>query len=152
MTPSNAEDHLKRVQSLHAHFECLTGNKCALSYMRIAAWHQFIERGFGPQDLADVIKYIRREMARQGSGYSPASLQFSRLVQDTDLFEDRLNLAKQSWRKAAPAPQATETREQHVGNITRRVELPLEDHVQDVASDFSEMARGLREKLHHKQT
>lgn len=111
MTPAAFPDHMKKIQALHAHFESLTGNKCTLSYARITAWDELIKRGYSADDVAKVIRYIRSQMNKQGSGYSPASLQFSRLISDADLFEDRLNLARAAWRKpddaatsAAPTP------------------------------------------------
>lgn len=93
-------DRSKLVQALHAHFESLTGNRCTLSYMRIAAWDELIQRGYTAADVAMVIRWIRAQFAKQGSGYSPASLQFSRLIADADIFEDRLNLARGAWRNA----------------------------------------------------
>lgn len=103
MSPDQFPDRMKLVQALHAHWESLTGNKCTLSYMRITAWNEIIKRGYSAADVATVIKWIRSQFSKPGSGYSPASLQFSRLIADADLFEDRLNLARESWRRAAPA-------------------------------------------------
>lgn len=100
MHPAQFPDRMKLVQALHAHWESLTGNKCTLSYARIFAWHELIQRGYNASDVALVVRWVRRQMAKQGTGYSPASLQFSRLIADTDLFEDRLNLARHSWQRA----------------------------------------------------
>jgi hypothetical protein len=142
-------NHLEQVDKLHKAFETLTGNRCTLSYMRIAAWHEFIRRGFDEASLEGVISFIRREMARQGSGYSPASLQFSRLIQDTDLFEDRLNLARQAWRAGRPARPITVERTQHVGNISRAVELPAPDDAIPIADAMAELQAG-RERLRNR--
>lgn len=109
MTPQQFPDRMKKVQALHAHFESLTGNRCTLSYMRIAAWDELIQRGYTASDVALVIRWVRSQMGKQGSGYSPSSLQFSRLVGDADIFEDRLNLARSAWKNAAPEKARTAT-------------------------------------------
>jgi len=139
-------DNTEQVKKLHALFERLTGNRCMLSYMRDSAWHEYIRRGFGERELEGVVRWIRREMGRKGSGYSPASLQFSRLIQDTDLFEDRLNLAREAWRRARPAPPPVRA-EQHVGDIRREVELPPEESTSQVAEVCPEALAKFREEI-----
>jgi hypothetical protein len=145
----NPEEFQSKARELHALYESLTGNKCTLSYMREAAWHEFIRRGFDERALNGVIAFIRKEMARPGSGYSPASLQFSRLIQDTDLFEDRLNLARQAWRAGRPARPATIERVQQVGNVARLVEDHAPDDAMPIADALAELQAG-RDRLRNR--
>lgn len=95
-----AERLKKLVAALHAHFESLTQQRLTLSYQRMRAWDEIVKRGYTAADVALVIRWIKAQMGRPGSGYSPASLQFSRLIQDADLFEDRLNIARKAFGKA----------------------------------------------------
>jgi len=92
-----AERLKKLVLALHAHFESLTQQRLTLSYQRMRAWDELLKRGYTAADVALVIRWIKAQMGRSGSGYSPSSLQFSRLIQDADLFEDRLNLARKAY-------------------------------------------------------
>jgi|GEM_PF-4311409 len=92
-----AERLKKLVSALHAHFESLTQQRLTLSYQRMRAWDELVKRGYTAADVALVIRWIKAQMGRPGSGYSPSSLQFSRLIQDADLFEDRLNLARKAY-------------------------------------------------------
>jgi len=100
-----AERLKKLVSALHAHFESLTQQRLTLSYQRMRAWDELIKRGYTAADVALAIRWIKAQMGRPGSGYSPSSLQFSRLIQDADLFEDRLNLARKAFcRREGEAP------------------------------------------------
>jgi hypothetical protein len=103
-----AERLKKLVAALHAHFESLTQQRLTLSYQRMRAWDELVKRGYTAADVALVIRWIKAQMGRSGSGYSPSSLQFSRLIQDADLFEDRLNLARKAYGRQEHRDQKTE--------------------------------------------
>jgi hypothetical protein len=84
------------VKELHEEFCRLTGQTLTLSYQRLWSWGEIAKRGYNTQDLAILIRWIKSQMTRHGSGYSAASLQFNVLISDPDKFEDRLNLARKA--------------------------------------------------------
>jgi len=112
MNPADVVDNMKRLQSLHAHFESLTGQTgLTLSYARISAWHELMQRGYTAADVALVVAWIKRQISADRGGFNRQSLQFSRLIQDADLFEDRLNMARQADASRAPRYPRTATPE-----------------------------------------
>ena len=135
----------KLVAAMHAHFESLTQQRLTLSYQRMRAWDELIRRGYSVADVALVIRWIKAQMGRNGSGYSPSSLQFSRLIQDADLFEDRLNLARKAFGK-----------KNHEGHVEREEEAKKTPAVRSSSSGsdpipVDEACRLLREHITPKQ-
>ena len=86
--------------------------------------------------MALVVRSVKSQMGRQGSGYSRASLQFNRLIADADLFEDRLNLARAAFYQRPQRSRVVESTQQ-IGNTARQVELPADEELIDVGEAFA---------------
>lgn len=110
------------ITELHSTYCQATGFDLPLRMGRDRVWFDFDKAGFTKEDLLLVVKWIRRQISRNGSGYSIASLRFSTLLQ-LDAFEEKLLLAKQELgRRPRSAPVVEQ--KQRVGDIERIIEVP----------------------------
>lgn len=146
MKPTDFPDYAARVQALHDKFEALTGFRVTLSYLRIEGWREFMARGYGEAEIELVVRWLRSQMGKPGTGFTPQSLQFSRLIQDTDLFEDRLNLAQQA--RSPRRRPATERREIRAGDTSTLVDSrPAEEPIEvrnEVLGQFDQLKRDMQ--------
>lgn len=118
------------IQKMHGDFCRITGQTLTLSYQRQWSWAELVKRGYGSEEVTLVVRWIKAQMGKAGSGYSPASLQFSRLIQDADIFEDRLNLA----RKAFPRQRRETTHETPKKLIDLATDAERESFLKEIQS------------------
>lgn len=76
----------------------LTGQSLALRFDRERLWYEFLHAGFTPEDLAQVVRYLQKEIrhTRRNVG----ALKLSNLLQ-LDRFEEDLHISRV---RLAPAP------------------------------------------------
>ncbi len=90
-----------QIQELHQTYCQLTGQNLSLRFDRERLWFEFLRAGFTLTDLAQVVRYLQKEIrhTRRNVG----ALKLSNLLQ-LDRFEEDLNISR--VRLTAPAPGA----------------------------------------------
>jgi hypothetical protein len=79
------------IQSIHALYCELTGQKLTLRFERERLWYEFLGAGFNAEDLKTVVNYLQREI--RAGRRNPGALKISNLLQP-DRFEEDLNIRK----------------------------------------------------------
>lgn len=105
--PGNAEETSSRfmntpIDQLHIEYCRLIQGQLKLTLDRQYWWGQWKSRGFTMEDLRLVIGHLQRGI-KDGKRY-PGSLKWSHLIQQTDSFEEELNVARAEKRNLKPAP------------------------------------------------
>lgn len=129
-------NHQQTAAALHAEFCQLTGFQVRLNYIRESTWSEFISSGFTADDLRLVVRWIKAQMGKPNSGYSPRSLMFNNFFSDgLTKFEDRLELARRELgRRTRPASApVAKTTPMPGGSVTRLDTAPPELNDKDAA-------------------
>lgn len=87
------------IKPIHAEYCQLVGD-ILLTFDRMYWWGQWLARGWTVAELRLVVAYLQKEIAR-GNRY-PGSLRWSRLIQQTDNFDEELVLARGSMKRKVP--------------------------------------------------
>lgn len=69
-------------------------------YEREHGWHEFIQSGYTKDDLAQVVRYLQREI--QEGNRQPAALRWSNVVGNLCRFAEEQELARAEARKKKP--------------------------------------------------
>ena len=93
----SATDKLAEIQRLHGRYRMLTGLIVPLDMHREYVWLEFLRRGMTEQDLATVVRHIRRGVA-DGSR-NRGALRFHNLIGQIDYFEEELAEAAAAGRR-----------------------------------------------------
>jgi len=88
------------IQQAHQIYGQLTGQKLVLGFNRERLWYDFLRAGFTVEDLAQVIRYLQKEIRH--SRRNVGALKLSNLLQ-LDRFEEDLNISRV---RLVPAPPA----------------------------------------------
>ena len=90
-------------QLLHLHqtYCRLTGQNLAWRWDRELLWGAFVRAGFTLADLAQVVRYLQREIRRERRNVG--ALKLSNLLQ-LERFEEDLNISRVRLRPEAPPP------------------------------------------------
>ena len=91
-----------QIEALHQLYCRLTGQHLSLGFDRERLWYEFLRAGFTAEDLAQVLRYLQREIrhTRRNVG----ALKLSNLLQ-LDRFEEDLHISR--VRLTAPPPANT---------------------------------------------
>ena len=92
-----------QLQQLHQTYCRLTGQNLSLRFDRERLWFEFLRAGFTPADLAQVVRYLQKEIRR--TRRNVGALKLSNLLQ-LDRFEEDLNISRVRLTPAPPRPQA----------------------------------------------
>lgn len=81
----------ERIEHVHQLYCRLTGQTLTLGFDRQRLWYEFLHAGFSPEQLAQVIGYLQKQIrqARRNVG----ALKLSNLLQ-LDRFEEDLNISR----------------------------------------------------------
>lgn len=147
-------NHAQTAAALHTEFCQLTGFQVRLNYIRESTWSEFIAEGFTADDLRLVVRWIKAQMGRPNSGYSPRSLMFNNFFADgLTKFEDRLEVARRELgRRLRPASApVAKTTPLPGGSVTRidnaepeRGEQEVAELVRQQMEDFRRQMKGPR--------
>jgi hypothetical protein len=90
----------KEVERLHAAYVRLSGLAIALDLAgyRASVWFEWGRHGWGEEELALVIRYIRRCIRNGERGFNSGTLRFNALIGQPDRFEEHLAEARQASR------------------------------------------------------
>jgi hypothetical protein len=80
-----------QIESLHQLYCRLTGQHLSLGFDRERLWYEFLRAGFSAEDLAQVLRYLQREIRHQRRYVG--ALKLSNLLQP-DRFEEDLNISR----------------------------------------------------------
>jgi len=106
---------IQRIQTAHALYCRLTGQRVSLRFDRERLWYELFHAGFNEADLQRVIGYLQREI-REGRR-NVGALKLSNLLQ-LDRFEEDLNISRvrlyapKATKPASPTPAPPLTPEQ----------------------------------------
>jgi hypothetical protein len=92
------QDKAAEIRELHERYKMLTGLVVPLDMHREYLWMEFLRRGLTGQDLAVVVRAIRRGVA-EGSR-NRGALRFHNLIGQIDYFEEELAEAASQTRKS----------------------------------------------------
>jgi hypothetical protein len=97
--PTPALTTAELIQQAHQLYCQWTGQKLSLRFDRERLWYEFLRAGFNLEDLAQVVRYLQKEIrhTRRNVG----ALKLSNLLQ-LDRFEEDLNISR--LRLAPPPP------------------------------------------------
>jgi len=87
------------IEQAHQLYGQLTGQNLTLRFDRQRLWYEFLRAGFTLQDLAQVVRYLQKEIRQ--TRRNVGALKLSNLLQ-LDRFEEDLNISR--FRLAPPAP------------------------------------------------
>lgn len=96
-----------RIAELHAVWNSATGQDLPLilcDYAREFGYHQFIQAGFGGDEIHTVVRYLKRKI-KEGSRMDGA-LRWSNCLGNITRFAEDLAMAKAEARNAKPPPTA----------------------------------------------
>ena len=98
MPPTPTTVTAGRIEQAHQLYSQLTGQSLTLRFDRERLWYEFLHAGFTLEDLAQVVRYLQKEIrhTRRNVG----ALKLSNLLQ-LDRFEEDLNISRV---RLAPAP------------------------------------------------
>lgn len=100
--PAPALSTVELIQQAHRLYCQWTGQKLQLRFDRERLWYEFLRAGFNLEDLAQVVRYLQKEIrhTRRNVG----ALKLSNLLQ-LDRFEEDLHISR--VRLAPPPPPTT---------------------------------------------
>jgi hypothetical protein len=89
------------IQQAHQLYCQLTAQRLTLRFDRERLWYEFLRAGFSREDLAQVVRYLQKEIrhTRRNVG----ALKLSNLLQ-LDRFEEDLNISRVCLISAPPPP------------------------------------------------
>jgi hypothetical protein len=89
------------IAQVHQLYSQLTGQRLTLRFDRERLWYEFLHAGFTLEDLAQVVRYLQKEIrhTRRNVG----ALKLSNLLQ-LDRFEEDLNISRVRLVPASPPP------------------------------------------------
>jgi len=92
----------EQIEQLHQTYCRLTGQNLSLRFDRERLWFEFLRAGFTVADLAQVVRYLQKEIrhTRRHVG----ALKLSNLLQP-DRFEEDLNISRVRLTPSPPRPQ-----------------------------------------------
>ncbi len=101
MPPTASRVTAGLIQQAHQLYGQLTGQSLSLRFDRERLWYEFLQAGFTREDLAQVVRYLQKEIrhARRNVG----ALKLSNLLQ-LDRFEEDLNISRVRLAPAPPPP------------------------------------------------
>lgn len=120
MTDPNLHQPLparRQIEHLHGLYCKLSGLPMRLDMHREAVWFEWLRRGFTAEDLALVLRHLRKAIA--GGSRNPGALKFSNVIGQPDYFEEDLALSRAQGRARPPGTITVST-----GPTTRRVANP----------------------------
>lgn len=130
----------ERARALHAVFCEITGQQgLSLRFDRMRVWHEWMQCGWGEEELRLVVRYLRRGISegRRNNG----ALKFSNLIGQPDRFEEDLLEARRVMRIRPPRPATVESKQALPGGGERIIEVPPEDAPVDVARVFATLRK-----------
>jgi hypothetical protein len=125
------------IEQAHRLYTQLTGQSLTLRFDRERFWYEFLHAGFTLEDLAQVVRYLQKEIrhTRRNVG----ALKLSNLLQ-LDRFEEDLNISR--VRLAPPPPRPANP------PLTATVSLPAQECGRQRALD---QLRDLKDQLRNGQ-
>ena len=89
------------IEQAHRFYSQLTGQSLTMRFDRERLWYEFLHAGFTLADLAQVVRYLQKEIrhTRRNVG----ALKLSNLLQ-LDRFEEDLNISRVRLAPAPPPP------------------------------------------------
>ena len=93
---SSVPDRVVEIRRLHAAYVRLTGLSVVLDLAgyRERLWFDWLQMGWTEKDLAVVVGYVKRCIARNERGFNYGTLKFGSLVGQVDKFEEILAEAR----------------------------------------------------------
>jgi hypothetical protein len=132
---------MSEVEKLHSVFCEITGQQgLSLRFDRLRGWHEWIQCGWGEEDLRLVVRYLRRAIAEDKR--NPGALKWSNLIGQPDRFEEDLYEARRVLRK--PRPETVQRPQPLPGGGARLVESAPPDEPVDVGAFFTDLRKRLQ--------
>ena len=119
-------DRRAQIQQCHQLYCRWTGQNLSLGFDRERLWYEFLRAGFNAADLAQVLRYLQREIRHQRRYVG--ALKLSNLLQP-DRFEEDLNISRvqlyapKASKPAPPTPAPPPTPEQTEAARQRALEI-----------------------------
>lgn len=125
-----------------------TGIPVSWTRQREIALQQIHKLGYGPAEMRDVLRWIRRKVEGQANGFTDTSLLFRNAVEKWETFEERVLLIQQARdRKPKPQPLVPHVRELPGGKTVTVLGEAAPADPEAIAAQVREQAAAFRRQM-----